>query len=240
MKDASTTIESIRSRLLWNDLVYRIRAKGDHKPRHQCVPESLFPELTIGKYESLLDELLELEKAHPNLDPESQTNFPISGFICGLNDSDSPIDQNYLSDFTEFLLDPADNRDADKWLRGLIFDFRCADQSHFPTILDTRWSEYRMDTIPGWWRGLGKEKQNVVLIELFHLQNKTRKSSTPKYVIGVETLLDDGTLDGYQDESEKLKARYDGTDTEVYLAFLKFRRTDKGTTASERIFKRLA
>ena len=241
MKDASATIESLLSCLQWNDLVYRIQAKGDHKPRRQCVSDSLYPELTIGQYEKLIDELIDLEKAHPDYDQTSQTNFPISGFICGLRDSDSPVDQVYLSDFTEFLLDPEDNpSDADKWLRGLIFDFRSADQSHFKSILESKWSEYRMDTIPGWWRGLGDEKQNVVLIELFHLQNKTRKSSTPKYVIGVETLLDDGTLDGYKDASGKLKALYDGKDTEVYHAFLIFQRSDTGITATERIFKRLS
>lgn len=241
MKDETTTIENIRARLQGNDLVFRMSTKGDHKPRRQCVSESLYPELTVGQYESLLIELLELEKAHPDLDQTSQTNFPISGFICGLNDSDSPVDQDYLSDFTEFLLDPEDNpSDADKWLMGLILDFRYADQSHFQTILDTRWSEYRMDTIPGWWVGLGKERQNVVLVELFPRLNSTMTSRSPKYVIGVETVLDDGTLDGYQDESEKLKARYDGTDTEVYHALLIFRRSDTGITATEQIFRRLA
>ncbi len=240
MKDEITAIESIRSRLLWNDLVYRIRAKGD-KPRLQSVSPSLYPELTVGQYESLLIELLELEKAHPDFDQTSQTYHPLAGFLCGLGDSDSPVDQNYLSDFTEFLLDPTDNpSDSDKWLMGLIFDFRYADQSHFKSILENKWSDYAMKTIPGWWRGLGQEKQNVVLIELYHLQNKTRKLSTPKYVIGVETVLDDGTLDGYKDASGKLKALYDGKDTEVYHAFLNFQRTDTGITASERLFQRLA
>ncbi len=240
-KNTSTTIESIRSRLLWNDLFYRIRVKGDHKPRRRCVSEFLYPELTVGQYETLLDELIDLEKAHPDLDQTSQTYHPLAGFLCGLGDSDSPVDQNYLSDFTEFLLDPTDNpSDADKWLMGLIFDFRYADQSHFKSILENKWTDFVMDTRPGWWVDLGKEKQNVVLVELYFRQNTTGKTRRPKYAIGVETLLDDGALDGYQDESEKLKARYAGTDAEVYLAFLKFRRTDKGTTASERIFKRLA
>ena len=237
MKDETTTIENIRARLQWNDLVFKMSAKGDHKPRRRCVSESLYPELTVGQYESLLIELLELEKAHPNYDQTSQTYHPISGFICGLNDSDSPVDQDFLSDFTEFLLDPEDNpSDSDRWLMGLILDFRCSDQSHFKSILDTRWSDYVMDTRPGWWVGLGKEKQNVTLVELFTATNQR----TPRYAIGVETLLDDGTLDGYQDESGKLKARYEGTDTEVYHAFLKFKRIDTGITASERIFQRLA
>ena len=241
MKDETTTIENIRARLQWNDLVFKMSAKGDHKPRLQSVSPSLYPELTIGKYEALLIELLDLEKAHPDFDPESQTYHPISGFICGLSDSDSPVDQDFLSDFTEFLLDLDDNpSDADEWLRGLIFDFRCADQSHFQTILDTRWSGYTMKTIPGWWRGLGKEKQNVVLIELFSRQDTTRNSRRPKYAIGVETLLDDGSIDGYLDESEKLKTRYAGTDTEVYHALLKFRRTATGITATQRIFKRMS
>lgn len=122
MKDESTTIESIRSRLLWNDIFYRIRAKGNHKPRRGCVSDSLFPELTIGQYEELIIAQLKIEKAHPNLDPHSQTYHPISGFMCGLNDSDSKVDQDYLSDFTEFLLDPDDNPgDCENWLRGLIF-----------------------------------------------------------------------------------------------------------------------
>ena len=237
MQDASTTIESLLSRLQWNDLVYRIQAKGDHQPRRRCVPESLFPELTIGQYEKLLDELIDLEKAHPDLDQTSQTYHPLAGFLCGLGDSDSPVDQIYLSDFTEFLLDPDDNPgDCEKWLRGLIFDFRSADSSHFKSILNTKWSDYVMETRPGWWVGLGKEKQDVTLVELFTATNQR----TPRYAIGVETLLDDGTLDGYQDESGKLKARYEGTDTEVYHALLKFRRFDTGTTASERLFQRLA
>ena len=82
MKDEISTIENIRSRLLWNDIVYRIQAKGNHKPRRGCVSDSLFPELTIGQYETLIDEQLELEKTHPNLDPDKQTYHPISGFIC--------------------------------------------------------------------------------------------------------------------------------------------------------------
>ena len=235
--DASTTIESIWSRLLWNDIFYRIQAKGDHKPRRRCVSEPLFPELTIGKYEELLIEQLELEKAHPNLDPHSQTYHPMSGFMCGLNDSDSPIDQDYLSDFTEFLLDPDDNPgDCEKWLMGLILDFRFADQSHFQSILQNKWSDYVMDTRPGWWVGLGKEKQNVVLVEL----NSATNQKTPRYAIGVETLLADESLEGYQDESGKLKALYFGKDTDVYHAVLKFRRSDTGITATERIFRRLA
>ena len=239
--DASTTIESIWSRLLLNDIVYRIRVKGDHKPRRRCVPESLCPELTIGKYEELIIAQLELEKTHPNLDPEKQTYHPISGFMCGLNDSDSPIDQDYLSDFTEFLLDPEDNPgDADKWLQSLILDFRSADSSHFQSILQSKWSEYRMSTFPGFWKGLGKEKQNVAVVELFHQQNLTMKARKPKYAIGVETLLDDGSLEGYQDESEKVKARYDGTDTEVYHALLIFKRSNTGVTATKRIFRRLS
>ena len=240
MKDASATIESLLSRLQWNDLVYRIRAKGD-KPRRQGVSESLYPELTIGQYESLLIELLELEKAHPDYDQTSQTYHPLAGFLCGLGDSDSPVDQNYLSDFTEFLLDPTDNpSDADKWLMGLIFDFRYADQSHFKSILENKWTDFVMDTRPGWWVDLGKEKQNVVLVELFSRQGKTGESRIPKYAIGVETLLDDSFIDGYQDASEQLKARYAGMDTEVYHAFLIFKYTDTGTTASERIFRRLS
>ena len=240
MKDASATIESLLSRLQWNDLVYRIRAKGD-KPRRQGVSESLYPELTIGQYESLLDELIDLEKAHPDLDQTSQTYHPISGFICGLNDSDSKVDQDFLSDFTEFLLDPEDNPgDADKWLKGLIFDFRCANQSHFQSILESKWSEYRMKTIPGWWRGLGQEKQNVVLVELYSRQDTTSNSRKPKYAIGVETLLAEGAVDEYKDASKQMKARYEGTDTEVYHAFLKFKRINIGITASERIFQRLS
>jgi hypothetical protein len=222
---------------LWNDLIYRIRAKGEHKHNRRCVPESLYPELTIGQYETLIDEQLELEKAHPSLDPKKQTYHPISGFICGLNDSDSKVDQDFLSDFTEFLLDPDDNpSDCDKWLKGLIFDFRFADQSHFKSILNTIWSGYTMKSIPGWWRGLGKEKQNVVLVELYSATNR----KTPRYAIGVETLLDYGTLGKYKDESEKLKALFSGNDTEVYHALLKFRRSDTGITATEQIFKRLS
>ncbi len=240
MKDEITAIESIRLRLLWNDLVYRIRAKGD-KPRHRCVSESLYPELTVGQYESLLDELLELEKAHPNYDQTSQTYHPISGFICGLSDSDSPVDQDYLSDFTEFLLDPEDNpSDSDKWLIGLIFDFRSADNSHFQSILENKWSDYVMDAIPGWWRGLGTEKQNVTIIELFHLKNKTGKSRSPKYVIGIETVLDDGTFDGYKDESEKLKALYSGKDTEIYHCLLVFNRNGHGVEIAKRTYNRLS
>ena len=241
MKDESTTIESIRSRLLWNDLIFHIKAKGEHKHNRRCVSEPLYPELTIRQYEELIIEQLKLEKTHPNLDPKKQTYHPISGFICGLNDSDSPIDQDILSDFTEFLLDPDDNPgDCENWLRGLIFDFRSVDSSHFQSILNTKWSDYVMKTIPGWWRGLGKEKQNVALVELFHQKNMTGKSRTPSYVIGVETVLDDGTLDGYKDASGKLKALYDGKDTEVYHAFLKFKRINIGITASERLFQRLA
>ena len=121
-RNSSATIETVRSHLLWNDIFYRIQAKGDHKPRHRCVSEPLYPELTIGKYEELIIEHLKLEKTHPNLDPDKQAYHPISGFICGLNDSDSPVDQDYLSDFTEFLLDPDDNPgDCEIWLRGLIF-----------------------------------------------------------------------------------------------------------------------
>ena len=122
MKNESTTIESIQSRLLWNDIFYRIRAKGEHKHNRRCVSDSLCPELTIGQYEELIIEQLKLEKAHPNHNPHSQTYHPMSGFICGLNDSDSKVDQDYLSDFTEFLLDPDDNPgDCENWLRGLIF-----------------------------------------------------------------------------------------------------------------------
>ena len=172
MKDEITTIESIRARIQWNDLIYRIRAKGVHKPRRRFVSDSLFPELTIGQYETLIDVQLELEKTHPNLDPEKQTYHPISGFICGLNDTDSKVDQDYLSDFTEFLLDPDDNPgDCENWLRGLIFDFRSADSSHFQSLLENQWSDYAMNTFPGWWRGLGKEKQNVTIVELFHQQS---------------------------------------------------------------------
>ena len=241
MKDEISTIENIRSRLLWNDIVYRIQAKGNHKPRRGCVSDSLFPELTIGQYETLIDEQLELEKTHPNLDPDKQAYHPISGFICGLNDSDSQVDQDFLSDFTEFLLDPDDNpSDSDKWLMGLIFDFRFADNSHFQSILKNKWSDYAMNTFPGWWRGLGIEKQNVAVVELFRQQNMTMKSRSPKYVIGVETVLDDGTLDGYEDESGKIMALYKGKDTEVYHALLKFKRTNTGITATERIFKRLS
>ena len=239
--DASTTIESIWSRLLWNDIVYRIQTKGEHKPRRRCVSEPLFPELTIGQYEALIDEQLELEKTHHNLDPDKQTYHPISGFMCGLKDSDSPVDQDFLSDFTEFLLDPDDNpSDSDKWLIGLILDFRFADNSHFQSILENKWSDYAMETRPGWWVGLGIEKQNVTLVELFHRLNSTKTSRSPKYVIGVETLLDDGSLDKYKDESGKLKARYAGTDTEVYHCLLIFKRSDIGITATERIFRRLA
>ena len=237
MKDEITTIESIRARIQWNDLIYRIRAKGVHKPRRRFVSDSLFPELTVGQYEALIDEQLKIEKAHPNFDPKKQTYHPISGFMCGLKDSDFPIDQDYLSDFVEFLLDPDDNPgDCENWLRGLIFDFRSADSSHFKSILQSKWSDYVMDTRPGWWVDLGREKQNVALVELFTTTNQR----IPRYAIGVETLLDDGSLEGYQDESGKLKARYAGTDTEVYHAFLKFQRTDTGITASERSFRRLA
>ncbi len=239
--DASTTIENIRSRLLWNDIVYRIRVKGEHKHNRRCVSDSLCPELTIGQYEELIIEQLKLEKAHPNLNPHSQTYHPMSGFICGLNDSDSKVDQDYLSDFTEFLLDPDDNPgDCENWLRGLIFDFRSADSSHFQSLLENQWSDYAMNTFPGWWKGLGTEKQNVVLVELFHQQKKTGKSSTPKYVIGIETLLDDGTLDGYEDESGKIMALYEGNDTEIYHCLLIFKRSDIGITATKRIFRRLS
>ncbi len=239
--DASTTIESIWSRLLLNDIFYRIRAKREHKPRRQCVSDSLFPELTIGQYEKLIIEQLALEKAHPNLDSQKQTYHPISGFICGLNDSDSKVDQDYLSDFVDFLLDPDDNpSDSDKWLMGLIFDFRFADSSHFQSILENKWSDYVMDTRPGWWVDLGREKQNVVLVELIHRLNSTMTSRSPKYVIGIETVLDDGTLDGYEDESGKIMALYKGNDTEIYHCLLIFKRSDIGITATERIFRRLA
>lgn len=241
MKDEITAIESLRSRLLWNELVFRMSAKGVHEPRLQSVSPSLYPELTIGKYEALLIELLDLEKAHPDFDPESQTYHPISGFICGLSDSESPVDQDFLSDFTEFLLDLDDNpSDADKWLQGLIFDFRSADQSHFQSILNTKWSDYVMDTRPGWWVGLGKEKQNLTLVELFSRKDTTRKSTRPKYAIGVETLLDDGTLDGYQDESGQLMTLYDGKDTEVYHCLLIFQRNSHGVEIAKRTYKRLA
>jgi hypothetical protein len=93
-----------------------------------------------------------------------------------------------------------------------------------------------MDTRPGWWVDLGREKQNVALVELFTTTNQR----IPRYAIGVETLLDDGSLDEYKDESEKLKALYFGKDTEVYHAFLKFRRSDTGMTATKRIFRRLS
>lgn len=241
MKGKITTVESIWSQLLWNDIFYRIQTKREHKPHHQCVPESLCPELTIGKYEELILKQLNLEKTHPNLDLLSQAYHPLSGFICGLNDSDSLMDQNYLSDFVEFLLDPEDNpSDADKWLMGLILDFRGADGSHFKSILQSKWSEYRMNTFPGFWKGLGMEKQNVAVVELFHQQTMTGKSRNPKYAVGVETVLDDGTLDGYEDESGKIMALYKGKDTEVYHALLKFKRTNTGITATERIFKRLS
>ena len=237
MKGEISTFESIQSLLLWNDIIYRIKAKGEHKPRHQCVSDSLCPELTIGQYETLINEQLELEKAHPSLDLHSQAYHPLSGFICGLKDSDSPVDQDYLSDFTEFLLDPEDNPgDADKWLMGLILDFRFANQSHFQSILKHKWSEYKMNTFPGWWRGLGKEKQNVTIIELFTITNQR----IPHYAIGVETLLDCGTLDGYKDASGKLRTLYEGKDMEVYHALLIFKRSNTGITATERIFRRLS
>ena len=216
-------------------------AKREHKPRRQCVSDSLFPELTIGQYETLIDEQLELEKTHPNLDPDKQAYHPISGFICGLNDSDSQVDQDFLSDFTEFLLDPDDNpSDSDKWLMGLIFDFRFADNSHFQSILKNKWSDYAMNTFPGWWRGLGIEKQNVAVVELFHRLNSTKTSRSPKYVIGVETLLDDGTVDGYNDEAEKLKALYEGKDTEVYHCLLVFKRSGHGVEIEKQTYNRLS
>ncbi len=241
MKDEITTIENIRARLQWNDLVFKMSAKGDQKPRRRCVSEFLYPELTVGQYETLLDELIDLEKAHPDLDQTSQTYHPLAGFLCGLGDSDSPVDQNYLSDFTEFLLDPTDNpSDADKWLMGLIFDFRCADQSYFKSILNTKWSEYTMNTFPGFWKGLGKEKQNVAVVELFHQQTMTGKLRTPSYVIGIETLLDDGTIEGYEDESEKLKALYSGKDTEIYHCLLVFNRNGHGVEITKRTYNRLS
>lgn len=118
----------------------------------------------------------------------------------------------------------------------LFFDFRSADSSHFQSLLENKWSDYAMRTFPGWWRGLGKEKQNVAVVELYSATNR----KTPRYAIGVETLLDYGILGKYKDESEKLKALYSGKDTEIYHCLLIFKRSDIGITATERIFKRLS
>ena len=96
-----------------------------------------------------------------------------------------------------------------------------------------------METRPGWWVGLGKERQNVVLVELFNQKNMTGKSRTPSYVIGVETVLDDGSLDGYEDESEKLKALYSSKDTEIYHCLLVFNRNGYGVEIAKQTYNRL-
>lgn len=233
----TATMASLQASLQWNDLLYHVGVKGGRKRGGRNALERLTPELTIGEYHRRLCELVELGKSHPDSDFEAKTSHPFCGFICGLNDSDFPVDQDFLSDFTEFLLDPEDNPgDCDNWLRGLILDFHCADPSLFASILESKWSDYALETIPGRWVGLGGERQNMVLVKLFTATNRR----TPRYAIGVETLLDDGTVDGYQDESEKLKALYAGKKAEVYHCLLTFKRAGNGVRVTEQTYRRLA
>lgn len=235
--DDKATMASLRASLHWNDLLYHVGVKGGRKRGGRYALERLTPELTIGEYDRRLCKLVALENSHPDFDCEAKTSYPFGGFICGLDDSDDPVDQNFLSDFSEFLLDPADNPgDCGNWLRGLIQDFRCAAPSHFTSILESKWSDFALETIPGWWVGLGTERQNVTLVKLFSATNRR----TPRYAIGVETLLDDGTVDGYQDESAKVKALFAGRETEVYHCLLTFKRNGNGVRAVERIYRRLA